>query len=269
VVVPENPQLRICSVAQEVRYCGLVSLWCRFQGYTTVPPGVDDGPTEAAMPTRLSSAHPMACYCFDLCPRTSTARFWASTRGVSIQDAHSPWTAYFGAVYGEEVPLPFPLSNITFFYHNSMLWRQLFPSVHNPFRSCDTPVPSERHVTPLCGTADVSALPVAKVRTSRAPRAARAALITSRSRIPVPRRYSFCLDDSRARSWRSWRRRSTHGTHRADGNLLRPGTLSNAFEGKRCQHSPFPPPAARDQLHGACCYLPSCLFAPRASVVRK
>lgn len=103
------------------------------------------------MPTRLSSAHPMACYCFDLCPRTSTARFWASTRGVSIQDAHSPWTAYFGAVYGEEVPLPFPLSNITFFYHNSMLWRQLFPSVHNPFRSCDTPVPSERHVTPLCG----------------------------------------------------------------------------------------------------------------------
>ena len=27
VVVPENPQLRICSVAQEVRYCGLVPIW--------------------------------------------------------------------------------------------------------------------------------------------------------------------------------------------------------------------------------------------------
>ena len=64
--------------------------------------------------------------------------------------------------------------------------------------------------------AAVSSLPVAKVRTSRAPPAARAAAPTSLSRSPAPRRYDSHRDDSRARSWR---RRSTPDTHRADGRV--------------------------------------------------
>ena len=104
--------------------------------------------------------------------------------------------------------------------------------------------------------AAVSSLPVAKVRTSRAPPAARAAAPTSLSRSPAPRRYDSHRDDSRARSWR---RRSTPDTHRADGRVPAATRYSRTtFEGKRCRPSPFPPPAARDQLPPASARAETC-----------
>ena len=90
--------------------------------------------------------------------------------------------------------------------------------------------------------AAVSSLPVAKVRTSRAPPAARAAAPTSLSRSRAPRRYDSHRDDSRARSWR---RRSTPDTIERMGAFPpRPGTLERLLRAKGAAraHSRRPPP---------------------------
>ena len=89
-------------------------------------------------PIRVSAskAPPPRCYCFDLCEHTSANAFWASTRGVQITNASSPWLPYFEAVYGGPVPLPIPLYDIDLFYHQSSTWRRQFPRVANPFKPC-------------------------------------------------------------------------------------------------------------------------------------
>ena len=76
------------------------------------------------------------CFCFDLCDDKSAGEFWDSTRGAQITDTGSPWLSYFNAVYAGPVPLPFPLHQIDFFYHQSPTWRKLFPQAANPFRPC-------------------------------------------------------------------------------------------------------------------------------------
>ena len=76
------------------------------------------------------------CYCFDLCNHVFASEFWDATRGVTVKDPSSPWLIYFEAVYGGPVPVPFPLHEIDFFYHQSPTWRQRFPQALNPFRAC-------------------------------------------------------------------------------------------------------------------------------------
>ena len=100
--------------------------------------------------TRSTGEAPQ-CWCFDLCDNTTANEYWAASRGVHLHDRSSPWLRYFAAVYSDaQIPTPFPLHRITYFYHGVRLWYELFPSVHNPFRPCDLPAPTERPSVPSC-----------------------------------------------------------------------------------------------------------------------
>ena len=52
----------------------------------------------------------------------------------------SPWTRYLRAVYGQDVPLPFDLSQLSFFWHNSAKWQDAHPGLEWPMAAC-TSVP--------------------------------------------------------------------------------------------------------------------------------
>lgn len=97
-----------------------------------------------------TTAQAPRCWCFDLCNDTTANIYWAASRGVHLHDG-SPWLDYFAAVYSDaELPRPFPLHRFNYFYHGVRLWHALFPAVHNPFRPCDLPAPTERPGTPEC-----------------------------------------------------------------------------------------------------------------------
>ena len=99
----------------------------------------------------LAVAEAPWCWCFDLCSDATAQEYWAASRGVHVHDRRSPWLQYFASVYSDtELPIPFPLHRITFFYHGVRLWYELFPSVHNPFRPCSWPVQTEQPAVPPC-----------------------------------------------------------------------------------------------------------------------
>lgn len=91
------------------------------------------------------------CWCFDLCSSSNANAYWAASRGVRVHNRSSPWLRYFAAVYSDaQVPIPFPLHRVNYFYHGVRQWYGLFSAVHNPFRPCDLPAPSERSSVPPC-----------------------------------------------------------------------------------------------------------------------
>ena len=97
-----------------------------------------------------TTAQAPRCWCFDLFSDTTANIYWAASRGVYLHDG-SPWLDYFAAVYSDaELPRPFPLHRFNYFYHGVRLWHALFPAVHNPFRPCDLPAPTERPGMPEC-----------------------------------------------------------------------------------------------------------------------
>lgn len=90
--------------------------------------------TTAARPQDDARAVP--CHCFSTCNLLDAAAFVAAIPR-SVDSRSSPWYAYLAAVYGEaEVPLPFALSRLNFFYHNDLRWRRRFPTVEWPMASC-------------------------------------------------------------------------------------------------------------------------------------
>ena len=85
------------------------------------------------------SAENRACFCIDICNFESVDladRFVASTRGVLISSASSPWHRYFSAVYNGRVPLPLDLGRVNAFYLNTPAWRRRHSEASSPFRDC-------------------------------------------------------------------------------------------------------------------------------------
>lgn len=73
-----------------------------------------------------------------MCSDKAAQAFVTKTRRAVITSQASPWYEYLSAVYGGRLPLPYPLSNISFVYLNTPLWRQLHPASPSPFRDCQS-----------------------------------------------------------------------------------------------------------------------------------
>ena len=72
------------------------------------------------------------CICFTLCQSKDAVPFLSAL--PQVIDHPSPWVGYLRAVYGHTVPLPFDMSNFSFFYHHDHLWP---PHVQWPMATCD------------------------------------------------------------------------------------------------------------------------------------
>eukprot|EP00747_Dinoflagellata_sp_TGD_P187187 gnl/TRDRNA2_/TRDRNA2_44714_c0_seq1.p1 gnl/TRDRNA2_/TRDRNA2_44714_c0~~gnl/TRDRNA2_/TRDRNA2_44714_c0_seq1.p1 ORF type:complete len:398 (+),score=24.12 gnl/TRDRNA2_/TRDRNA2_44714_c0_seq1:66-1259(+) len=77
------------------------------------------------------------CACFSTCTVHDTAKFLALMPSI-VKDVSSPWYPYLQAVYGKDVVLPFKLSTLRFFYHNSPWWRAQHADVDWPMPDCDS-----------------------------------------------------------------------------------------------------------------------------------
>ena len=88
------------------------------------------------------------CSCFSTCNPMTTRDFLQSIP-ASITSQESPWYAYLRAVYGgDELPLPYHLSQLRYVHHNDAVWREKHPGVEWPMPPC-TRLPN-----PLGGTPD-------------------------------------------------------------------------------------------------------------------
>ena len=76
------------------------------------------------------------CNCFSTCGPRAAAHF-LSVRPAWVHDVASPWIGYLRAVYRQDdIPLPFELSRLSFFFHNSDAWRAEHTEVEWPMASC-------------------------------------------------------------------------------------------------------------------------------------
>ena len=79
----------------------------------------------------------MACTCFSTCTLAQTNSF-LSRMPEYVTSRESPWHDYLSAVYTHDVPLPFKLSGLRFFYHSDVHWLRAHPEVRWPMADCPT-----------------------------------------------------------------------------------------------------------------------------------
>lgn len=84
------------------------------------------------------------CQCWHTCSKAGAEAFLRQLPAF-VRDRASPWFGYLRAVYGTDVPLPFSLSKLRFFYHNGAPWQQRHPDVPWPLVACK----GERSPEPL------------------------------------------------------------------------------------------------------------------------
>ena len=94
------------------------------------------------------------CRCWHTCNPAASQAFLRQLP-TDVRHQASPWYAYLRAVYGTDVPLPFPVSKLRFFYHNGADWQRRHPSVAWPLVACHgerspEPLPS----VPICSPAE-------------------------------------------------------------------------------------------------------------------
>lgn len=94
------------------------------------------------------------CRCWHTCNPAATQAFFRQLP-TDVRHQASPWYAYLRAVYGTDVPLPFPISELRFFYHNGADWQTRHPNVAWPLVACHgerslKPLPS----VPICSPAE-------------------------------------------------------------------------------------------------------------------
>lgn len=80
------------------------------------------------------TVHKMQCSCFSSCSLESARAFHAHLPRVVTSG--SPWVAYLRAVYKADVPLPFDVSALNFFYHHDGAWARDHPDVAWPMAPC-------------------------------------------------------------------------------------------------------------------------------------
>ena len=83
-----------------------------------------------------ATSHSRPCSCFSTCSEEDSVTFLNAIPDL-VTTKDSPWLDYLHAVYGEEVPVPFNLTQLNFFYHNDASWRRNHPGVEWPMDSCE------------------------------------------------------------------------------------------------------------------------------------
>lgn len=78
----------------------------------------------------------MFCYCFSSCTKNTTTEFLQSIPRF-VESQSSPWYAYLRSVYLVDVPLPFDLSELNFFYHHDSYWDSVHPETEWPMPTCN------------------------------------------------------------------------------------------------------------------------------------
>lgn len=94
-------------------------------------------------------ANETSCACFRVCNLVELHKFILFMPGI-LDSQESPWYAYLDAVYGSPPTLPFRLSSLRFWYHNSISWSAAHPYVFLPIAPCD------RHNQPIRHLPDCS-----------------------------------------------------------------------------------------------------------------
>lgn len=74
----------------------------------------------------------LRCVCFSLCDAAGADDF-AAARPSSVTSPNSPWYSYLTHVYGLDVPLPFDLDDVNFWYHRHSAWPA---AIEWPMASC-------------------------------------------------------------------------------------------------------------------------------------
>lgn len=91
-----------------------------------------------ARPPPAAFAGVTPCHCFEACDWPSL-KHWLVSMPEILESEESPWYAYLEAVYGSPPTLPFNLSKLRFFYHNSFAWARKHgrsSTVFLPIRPC-------------------------------------------------------------------------------------------------------------------------------------
>lgn len=103
-----------------------------------------DKPALTQKPVPASGGGVGHCQCWHTCSKAGTEAFLRQMPAF-VRHRTSPWFGYLRAVYGTDVPLPFLLSELRFFYHNGAPWQQRHPGVSWPLVACK----GERSPEPL------------------------------------------------------------------------------------------------------------------------